>query len=82
MAAVTRTKRLGRNEPCSCGSGKKYKQCCESKGRDQGSRAWLFAVAGIIVAAILVTLATFSSGRTEAPRRIWSADHGHYHDVQ
>ncbi|MBI1996304.1 MAG: SEC-C domain-containing protein [Deltaproteobacteria bacterium] len=21
-------KRLGRNEPCSCGSGKKYKICC------------------------------------------------------
>ena len=21
-------KKLGRNEPCSCGSGKKYKHCC------------------------------------------------------
>jgi SWIM/SEC-C metal-binding protein len=21
-------KKLGRNEPCSCGSGKKYKNCC------------------------------------------------------
>ena len=21
----------GRNEPCPCGSGKKYKKCCESK---------------------------------------------------
>ena len=21
-------KKLGRNEPCSCGSGKKYKKCC------------------------------------------------------
>jgi preprotein translocase subunit SecA len=20
--------KVGRNEPCSCGSGKKYKQCC------------------------------------------------------
>ncbi|RIJ41419.1 zinc-dependent peptidase [Pontibacter oryzae] len=24
-------KRLGRNEPCPCGSGKKYKQCCRLK---------------------------------------------------
>ncbi len=24
-------RRLGRNEPCSCGSGKKYKHCCEQK---------------------------------------------------
>ena len=23
-------KKLGRNDPCSCGSGKKFKKCCES----------------------------------------------------
>ncbi|MBC7333982.1 MAG: SEC-C domain-containing protein, partial [Actinobacteria bacterium] len=23
-----RTKKIGRNEPCPCGSGKKYKKCC------------------------------------------------------
>jgi len=22
---------VGRNDPCLCGSGKKYKKCCESK---------------------------------------------------
>ena len=22
---------IGRNDPCPCGSGKKYKKCCESK---------------------------------------------------
>ncbi|MFX1268832.1 MAG: SEC-C metal-binding domain-containing protein [Promethearchaeota archaeon] len=22
------TKKIGRNEPCPCGSGKKYKNCC------------------------------------------------------
>jgi len=25
------TKTIGRNEPCPCGSGKKYKQCCQGK---------------------------------------------------
>jgi hypothetical protein len=31
-ATVTRTTaRVGRNEPCPCGSGKKYKQCCLRK---------------------------------------------------
>jgi len=25
---VTKEKKIGRNEPCPCGSGKKYKQCC------------------------------------------------------
>ena len=24
-------KKIGRNDPCSCGSGKKFKKCCESK---------------------------------------------------
>lgn len=26
----TRQQRVGRNEPCPCGSGKKYKKCCGS----------------------------------------------------
>ena len=26
--APKRIKKIGRNEPCPCGSGKKYKQCC------------------------------------------------------
>lgn len=25
---VVKDKKVGRNEPCPCGSGKKYKQCC------------------------------------------------------
>ncbi len=27
-APVVKTARVGRNDPCPCGSGKKYKQCC------------------------------------------------------
>ncbi len=26
-----RSEKIGRNEPCSCGSGKKYKKCCYRK---------------------------------------------------
>lgn len=26
--AVVRVKKVGRNEPCPCGSGKKFKKCC------------------------------------------------------
>jgi len=25
---VIKAKKVGRNEPCPCGSGKKYKKCC------------------------------------------------------
>ncbi|MEM7582469.1 MAG: type I methionyl aminopeptidase [Acidobacteriota bacterium] len=38
MRQMTRRK-LGRNDPCHCGSGKKYKKCCLSKDRQQGSTA-------------------------------------------
>src|SRR5271157_885703 len=26
--------KIGRNEPCPCGSGRKYKHCCEGKIKD------------------------------------------------
>jgi uncharacterized protein YecA (UPF0149 family) len=26
-----KTKKIGRNAPCPCGSGKKYKKCCLNK---------------------------------------------------
>lgn len=43
-----------RNDPCPCGSGKKYKRCCLLKGGVETSRrpkiaAILFAVAVVIV---------------------------------
>ena len=29
---VIRGDKVGRNDPCPCGSGKKYKKCCGAKG--------------------------------------------------
>jgi len=31
--AITRSDSVGRNDPCPCGSGKKYKHCCLRKNR-------------------------------------------------
>ncbi|HJZ13258.1 MAG TPA: SEC-C metal-binding domain-containing protein [Acidobacteriota bacterium] len=28
MTAVRNGEKVGRNDPCPCGSGKKYKKCC------------------------------------------------------
>jgi len=28
-------RKIGRNQPCPCGSGKKYKKCCLGKGKDE-----------------------------------------------
>lgn len=36
-APLQRTSKVGRNEPCPCGSGNKYKRCC---GRSGGSATW------------------------------------------
>jgi hypothetical protein len=43
---------IGRNEPCPCGSGKKYKYCCAAKARRTplGTK-----VVGSLIALALVT---------------------------
>jgi hypothetical protein len=37
-------KTLGRNDPCPCGSGKKYKHCCLQKEETQATNDWSGAV--------------------------------------
>ncbi|HKK09281.1 MAG TPA: SEC-C metal-binding domain-containing protein [Bacteroidales bacterium] len=32
QAPIRRPPKIGRNEPCPCGSGKKYKKCCGENG--------------------------------------------------
>lgn len=34
----SKSKKVGRNEKCNCGSGKKYKKCCMNKGENTDSR--------------------------------------------
>ena len=72
----------GRNEPCSCGSGKKYKHCCESKARGlpPAVRLLLVALALAIAVALLVTVFDDHGASTAGPGRVWSPEHGHYHD--
>lgn len=71
--------KVGRNDACPCGSGKKFKQCCESKasGTTQ-SRIIMLLIAAAIVAAILAGL---SNQGSTGGARVWSAEHGHYHDA-
>ena len=33
------TAKLGRNDPCPCGSGKKYKKCCHDKHKHKTFKA-------------------------------------------
>ena len=74
--------KVGRNDACPCGSGRKYKRCCEAKETRGGSRLLLMAVGGAIIGALILGITQF--GRDEGasgPRRVWDSQHGHYHDV-
>lgn len=41
----TTVARPGRNEPCRCGSGRKYKQCCLDKDESEARVAYAKAIA-------------------------------------
>jgi hypothetical protein len=30
--------KLGRNDPCPCGSGRRFRQCCRTTGRFDGAQ--------------------------------------------
>jgi hypothetical protein len=71
----------GRNEPCPCGSGKKYKHCCEGKQRSgTSSRLLIAAIAAVVLVAIMAMMSNSREGGS-APSRVWSPEHGHYHDA-
>ena len=48
-----RPRRVGRNEPCVCGSGKKFKRCCFSKSKRQIGTTTVFVCAFIAVAVLV-----------------------------
>lgn len=49
------SKSVGRNEPCPCGSGLKYKQCCAGKMRLnlKGRRGWVLGALGLVLVAVV-----------------------------
>ena len=78
--------KTGRNEACHCGSGKKFKHCCEGKRTSLPLAGWItlgaIGLAVAVLAYFLVAAATddgSSSARTCPPGQVWSAAHGHCH---
>jgi len=71
----------GRNAPCPCGSGKKYKQCCARQAHSLPPGLRLLVVVLAVALAIAVLITVLDRGHTtDAPGRVWSAEHGHYHE--
>jgi hypothetical protein len=72
----------GRNDLCPCGSGRKYKKCCETKEQRQASGRMLMILVGAgVLAAAIIGIASFSGERGSGATRVWSPEHGHYHDA-
>lgn len=93
-----------RNEPCPCGSGRKYKNCCQAKdaakaapGIRSKATGWIFWLLGAFgLLALVLIVGPFSANQptgnaggvpgAQAPGpapagKVWSAEHGHWHDV-
>ncbi len=83
-----KTAKTDRNDPCPCGSGKKYKQCCGGKGVEKTTfwTKWIAVTVGILVLLVAVgTVASFftdDQSSNAPPGRVWSSEHGHWHNVQ
>jgi hypothetical protein len=82
--------KVGRNDPCPCGSGKKQKHCCAARAqkraeaRDSLAKG-LFYILGplaavVAMAVVFSTLFSDPVGDDGFPR-VWSAQHGHWHVI-
>lgn len=72
---------VGRNAPCPCGSGKKYKRCCALKPRQEMTvKSWLLlSVIGLmLLAGAAIGIASLDDlGERQGPARVWHGDHWH-----
>jgi hypothetical protein len=62
--------KVNRNEPCTCGSGKKYKNCCGQKrfSRSDGvSKFQLFIISGILVLTAITVYGIVEFYQTDRP---------------
>ena len=72
--------KTGRNDDCPCGSGKKFKRCCETKTPSvRSSRFLMIAVGAAVAAAIVAGVASFNSESRAQATGVWDPVHQHYH---
>jgi hypothetical protein len=72
----------GRNDLCTCGSGRKYKKCCASKTASaRQSRVLMIVVGLFVVGALAAGVASFRAESSGGSVRVWDPAHRHYHDA-
>ena len=73
----------GRNDPCPCGSGEKYKHCCMNETPWYKSRLFTGAAIALVLVGTLLLIGNLFFGGGSAPEcppgQVWSAAHGHCH---
>jgi hypothetical protein len=77
-------KRIGRNDPCPCGSGQKYKNCCEGNEPWHKRTTTLVLLVVLLLGLVAVAWTSFSNPNRVSPDnppagKVWSEEHGHYH---
>ena len=74
--------KTGRNDLCSCGSGKKYKKCHGIKTpSDRQSKMLMIVVGGALLAALAAVVTQVTTDRRGGADRVWDPAHGHYHNA-
>jgi hypothetical protein len=84
-------KKVGRNDPCFCGSGKKYKNCHELSATSVANSTKSFWIIAILILLLIFAIFSIvyspsynqSDGPSGTPPagKVWSEEHGHWHDL-
>ncbi len=75
--------KLNRNDPCPCGSGKKYKNCHGLKGEKKGNKYPLIlgSIGVLIIASLIIQPVRKGPAGSGKPGQVWSEEHGHWHNA-
>lgn len=76
--------KIGRNDPCPCGSNKKYKNCCLGKAAKipvaqklmLGVIVLVFAVSAVL---FIASVRNHESSNQGGAGLVWSEEHQHWH---
>ena len=76
--------KIGRNEPCPCGSGKKYKNCCLAKKSSTPLAQKLLVTVFILLIifgliAFITAIRSYEPSSSAGPGQVWSEEHQHWH---
>lgn len=86
--------KVGRNDKCPCGSGKKYKNCHQQIEDTKVGRKKSLVIGGVIALFIIFAALGFylnsqpqgndaPAAAGEAPAgKVWSEEHGHWHNAE